>query len=59
MVAMLHQEMICNNVFSYDLCRIMRMMAAFQENNCYDREFPDIAELAMRQLGLNTSAAKY
>ena len=54
--------MLCNEVFSYDLCQIMRMTAAFQENdgtNCYDRAILAIAELDMWRLGLDEEAAKY
>ena len=54
-------KMLYNKVFSYDLCRIMRTTAAFQENdgkNCYDRAIPDIAELDMCCLGLDEAPAK-
>ena len=40
----------------------MRLTAAFQENdgtNCYNRAILAVAEIAMRQLGLDEEATKY
>ena len=57
-----NHEMLFNKVYSYDICQIMRMIAAFQENdgtNCYDRAILAIAEIAMRRLGLDAVTAKY
>ena len=55
-------EMLFNKIYTYDICRMMRMTAAFQENdgtNCYDRAILAIAEISMRRLGLDVDAAKY
>ena len=55
------QSAILNKVFSYDSCRILWRMAAFQDKdvtNYYDRILMSVTEICLRRLGMTSEVVK-